>query len=465
MAKEKIKKSTGKAGTQLLVDAAEIGGAAEFWRHGLGQGGLSDEAWMIGDHISPLKNLKLKYIRLFVQEYYDVYPAHKTYNWKKLDAVVDSIIKTGARPLMCICIKPAVLYPVVDQTVVNPVNYKEWDELIYKMVRHYNFERKDGIVYWEVFNEPNIGESGGCPGLFSPEDYCLYYDHTVKAMLRADSSVKVGGPALAGWKSNIELPWLTYCHKHNLPVDFVSWHFYADDPATPKMGADYFRELLKRFPSLKPEFMIGEWNIGLNWKRKDEEFQVCYIPEAIKNMLEAGVDYSFYYQIRDCHVPEEPFKKIMSKDGARFMINYWNEMPQRFGLFDFQGIIKPAYFMFKLLSKLTGKFIKVDSGSETVKAFAVYNSEMKLFHVLVWNFKENPPPVQKVSFKIKNMEKRTWNYKRYSLEVKIKGNLENDRLLLTNEAEGVISEISDSFTLAPYGITFITLVSTGYAPE
>jgi beta-xylosidase len=295
------KKKTGKV--NLTVDAGKMTGEAVLRNHGLGQGGLSDEPWMISDHISQLKNLNPKYIRLFLQEYYDVYPEHNVYNWKKLDAAVDSILKTGAKPLMCICFKPKVLYPAVDHAKVHPASYDEWDELIYRMVRHYNVERKDGIIYWEVANEPDIGESGGCPYLFTGEDYCIYYEHTAKAILRADKSVKVGGPALASWtrEDPIQEPWLEHCNKKKIPVDFVSWHYYSNDPNIPIESASYFRNLLKKYPSLKPEFIIDEWNIDLSWKRKDIEFQVCYIPETINNMVKAGVDYSCYYQIRKVH--------------------------------------------------------------------------------------------------------------------------------------------------------------------
>ena len=38
------------------------------------------------------------------------------------------------------------------------------------MVRHYK-QRGAGIRYWEVANEPDIGEDGGCPYRFTPENY------------------------------------------------------------------------------------------------------------------------------------------------------------------------------------------------------------------------------------------------------------------------------------------------------
>jgi xylan 1,4-beta-xylosidase len=452
----KKRKTSEKA--NISVDAGRPAGKSVLPNHGLGQGGLSDEPWMIADHIPQLKNLNPKYIRLFIQEYYGLYPEHNVYNWEKLDATVDAVLKTGAKPLMCICFKPKALYPVIDHKIVHPASYDEWDELIYRLVRHYNVERKDGIIYWEVANEPDIGESGGCPYLFTGEDYSVYYEHTVKAILRADKSAKVGGPALAGWRNSaIPEPWIDHCHKKNVPVDFISWHFYYDDPDTPCSGAVYFRELLKKYPSLKPELMITEWNIDLNWKRKEPEFQVCFIPAAIYHMVKAGVDYSFHYHIRDCHVREDIFRNFFSETGLKFMANWWNEKLQRDGIFDFQGMMRPAYFVFKMLGKMTGDFVRVSSGSGAVKAFATRNRERETYHILAWNFELKTPPSRRVKLSVKNLEYKEWNYMRYSLNMKTESSMENDRMILEKETRGSMSGVEDDFDIPPYGIHFIVI--------
>jgi hypothetical protein len=72
-----------------------------------------------------------------------------------LDESVDLILKTGAAPLMCITFKPRVLFPKIDQDIVEPSSYEEWDALIYELVRHYR-QRGSAIRYWEVANEPDI---------------------------------------------------------------------------------------------------------------------------------------------------------------------------------------------------------------------------------------------------------------------------------------------------------------------
>ena len=79
----------------------------EIDRFGLGQGGLSDVP-MWEDRIPEIRSLHPRLIRLFVQEYFDVYPRKGTYHWETLDRSVQTIFAAGAQPLMCIAIKPTV---------------------------------------------------------------------------------------------------------------------------------------------------------------------------------------------------------------------------------------------------------------------------------------------------------------------------------------------------------------------
>src|SRR4029077_3371819 len=104
-------------------------------------------------------------------EYFDLLPKRGQYHFETLDRSVDTILKTGAKPLMCICFKPRVLFPDINHDVVEPNDYEEWERLISNLVKHYRDRPPQGaagIRFWEVANEPDIGESGGCPYRFQP---------------------------------------------------------------------------------------------------------------------------------------------------------------------------------------------------------------------------------------------------------------------------------------------------------
>jgi len=457
MAKRLTGKKTGSPAAKVSIDAGSPGGPIALERYALGQGGLSDDD-MLAPHVDQLRWLSPKVIRLFLQEYYDVYPQRGKYRWDTLDRAVASIIATGAKPLMSICLKPPVLYPEIDQDKVHPTSYDEWDELIYRMVRRYNVELGCGIEYWEVFNEPDIGESGGCPGRFTPADYCTYYERTVRAIRRADASAKVGGPALAYYQSPLLPALLEHCDKEDVPIDFVSWHYYTDDPQVIVKSIRYVKSLLALHPKLSCETVIDEWNISLGWESTSHEFQPCFILEATREMLEEGLGLSCYYHIRDYHVSRENFARFMSPAGNRFMSYWWNVMPQFHGLFDYQGRMRPSFFIFKTLSRVRGARLAVVSDRPGIKGLAAHDGDWEVIHVLLWNWGLERPTKTKVDLKVTDLDGKKWRFYRRTFDAAGASNDENDRLHLA--AHGDITDTrawKDSFDLEPYGITFIAL--------
>jgi hypothetical protein len=85
----------------------------------LGQGGLSEYP-MWDDRVAEIRALHPRLIRLFVQEYFDLLPKPRVYHFDTLDQSVDLITRTGAKPLLSIAFKPKLLFPVVDQDIVEP---------------------------------------------------------------------------------------------------------------------------------------------------------------------------------------------------------------------------------------------------------------------------------------------------------------------------------------------------------
>jgi len=369
---------------EVHVQFSEKMGPLNIDRMALGQGGLSEEP-MWDNRITEVRALKPKIIRLFIQEYFDLLPERDRSHFDSLDRSVDTILKTGAKPLMCICFKPRVLFPVVNQDIVEPSDYEGWKKLIFNLVKHYQ-ERGAGIEYWEVANEPDIGEDGGCPYRFKPESYVRYYQHTVSAILRADPKARVGGPALANSRSPILPALLDFCSTNTFPLHFVSWHIYSSEPKSIRGTIDYVKSLLTKHPSLHPETFLDEWNMDLMNPPLDPRFQPCYVAEVIWQMKDAGLTYSCYYHIRDYYVDFDRFSRFFSPHGTAFMSRWWNRMPQFDGLFDYQNQIRPAYFTFKLLSRMAGDQLKVASDNSAIHGFATRDDRMLMENLLLWNF-------------------------------------------------------------------------------
>ena len=440
--------------TTLRLSFANQLGPLNIDHIALGQGGLSeDPIW--DSRAAEVRALHPRIIRLFVQEYFDLMPARGGYHFDTLDKSVDLIVKAGAKPLLSIVFKPKAIFPVVDQDVVEPQDYKKWEELIYAVVAHYKARGLTGM-YWEVGNEPDIGEDGGCPYRFKPENYPRYYQHTTAAILRADPTAKVGGPALAGWKSPILPALLDFCAKNKTPLHFVSWHTYDSSPEDIQGTIEGVKALIAKHPSLKPETILDEWNMALTVPPSNPQIQPCFVAETAWRMKESGLDYSCYYHIRDYHVDRDRFAKFFSMHGASFMAAWWNRMPQYDGLFDYQNVVRPAYFTFKLMSRLAGDRLAAESNDKAVHAFLSYDKSYDIYSLLVWNFSADPVSVEVDARDLP----ATLVAKRRMLDAATPSNDENARLRPLEDLKLTPGAGTVKIQLEPYGLEFWSLEKT-----
>ena len=144
---------------QIRVVFSEKLGPLHMERMALGQGGLSEEP-MFADRVTELRALCPGVIRLFVQEYYNLLPERGRYHFDTLDRMVDSILKTGAKPLVCLCFKPRVLFPEIDDNIVEPKDYVAWEELVFQVVKVHGFATHDrqlqmhNVLLWNFSGEP-----------------------------------------------------------------------------------------------------------------------------------------------------------------------------------------------------------------------------------------------------------------------------------------------------------------------
>ncbi|MBS1800611.1 MAG: hypothetical protein JSS95_12395 [Acidobacteria bacterium] len=420
-------------------------GPAQMDHISLGQAGLSpDPMW--DSRIAEIRALHPKLIRLFVQQYFDVLPSKGNYRFGRLDSAVDEIVRAGARPIMTITVKPMAIFPKVDQDIVEPASYAAWEELMEQMVKHYEQRGLRGL-YWEVANEPDLGESGGSPSRFTAENYPRFYEHTAMAVLRADPTAHVGGPALAGWTSPILPALLEYCDKRKVPLGFVSWHGYDSDPRAFQASTEGVKALLAHHPSLHPELILDEWNMALTVPPADVRIQPAFVLETAWRMRKSGVTYSCYYHIRDYHVDRDLFARFFSLKGASFMANWWNRMPQYDGLFDYQNVMRPAYFSFALLARETGDELEAKSDSDAVHAILTWDASYGIYNLVFWNFSSQPATVKLQSMGLKG----TLVAKRRVLDAVSPSEDENARLWPL-EDKTLEATSATTVDLGPYGI-------------
>jgi hypothetical protein len=347
--------------------------------------------------------------------------------------------------------KPPVLFPRVDETVLHPSSYEEWERFIEQLVRHVNGERKFGVEYWEIGNEVDIGERGGTPYLFKPADYVEYYTHTVQAIRRADPKAKVGGPALGHYDDPIGDALMAHADTGKAPLDFFSFHAYTNNPADIRKRIRSVKSRLARYPQLKNvETWLNEWNMNLGIPILDPGFQPAFVLTITRLMHEEGLTGGGYYHIRDLVVDPAQFVDILSPPSIAKVLRNFNELPIYLGLYDEHGRVRPTYYAFKLLAQLRGKAWQVSTSNPCLYGIAVERE--KWLEVVFWSFsdKEKPQPMD-VAVKLKGITGKRYRLLRINPTATF-NNLE----LIRNDP---MSDLQQPLQvkLEPYGIRWLTI--------
>jgi hypothetical protein len=232
----------------IEVDFARAGGTIKAL-NGVNGGPLCGRGWV---DLSPsFQELGIKHVRLndvawtfddalninYVFPRFEADPGQPdNYDFLQTDWYLKFIKALGIE--MIYDLGPTAEYPKLPPRHVDPPqDFGKWAKICVNVIKHYNDGWANGqhynIKYWEIWNEPDV--QGG-PWVFwngTPEQYYRLYEITAKAIKSYDPSLKVGGPALTTGTPLLFLEgFLEYCRNHKVPLDFVSWHWYSDEPPT-----------------------------------------------------------------------------------------------------------------------------------------------------------------------------------------------------------------------------------------
>ena len=179
-----------------------------------------------------------------------------------------------------------------------PSDSAKWAQIAKHIVMHYNDGWASGfaynITYWEIWNEPDLGN-------FSPEQYYELYQTTAQVLKDYNPALKVGGPATSQVSDNKE-PWargfIEFVATNNVPLDFYSWHTYANSPADLYSDGRAFRDLLDEFGRTGTESINTEWNIWILEPQRDKDNlkNAAFTASSLIAMHDAGVDAAFRYR-------------------------------------------------------------------------------------------------------------------------------------------------------------------------
>ncbi len=293
------------------------------------------------------------------------------YNWSYVDQIYDGLLENGVRPFVELSFMPRKLAASAEPHAfwykplpAPPASYDKWGELVYRFARHL-VERYGAQEvrqwYFEVWNEPNIDFWTGVP---KQSTYFELYDHAARAIKRADSGLRVGGPATA------QAAWVdaTIAHaaQNNVPLDFVSTHVYANDSAEDVFGTHEQisrRDMVGRavrkvydqvHSSARPDLPIHWSEYNASYKNEVDVTDSAFMGPWLANNIRAcdGLTTSMSYWT---------FSDVFEEQGVVKTPFYGG-----YGLIAEGGIPKASFNAFAMLHRLGEQRLQADLGDALV---------------------------------------------------------------------------------------------------
>jgi beta-xylosidase len=273
-----------------------------------------------------------------------------SYEFAATDDYIAAVVKTGS----------SVLYRLGESIEHTPRKYRvhpprdfgKWADICCAIIRHYNEGWAGGfrynIRYWEVWNEPE-----NQPDMWTgtDEQYFALYEVTAKAIKAHWPDLKVGGPSL-GYTGEFKdgqfkagdflLRFLRHCRDRQVPLDFFSWHRYANDPSDYARRARALRQLLDEHGFTKTESHFNEWN---------------YLPnEDWRPMMKEGQGLMREQWSAEIGGPKgaafAAWALISLQDAPVDAANFYTADIQMFGMFNLNGVPRKNFYAFKAFHTL-----------------------------------------------------------------------------------------------------------------
>jgi xylan 1,4-beta-xylosidase len=311
----------------------------------------------------------------------------QSYSFLRTDDYIDSILKTGVG--ICYRLGESIEHSRRKYNVHPPADYEKWADVCLGIIRHYNEAWASGfhhnIRYWEIWNEPEVR-----PQMWSgtDEDYYRLYVLTSKRIKAKFPDLKVGGPgaALPGGFHNGKFEptafvakFLERCKQEGAPLDFFSWHRYADDPDVYAKLARGVREVLDRYGFPQTESHLNEWN---------------YLPREDWSVFSTGrpSDWERWYaEMGSAEAAAFTASSLITfQDAPLNMAFFYSADTQGFGLFTLFGEPRKPFYAIKAFRELLGTPIRLRTDVQepgSMYALAGVDQARKEIRVLISNYR------------------------------------------------------------------------------
>ncbi|HEY7438517.1 MAG TPA: hypothetical protein VIC35_03910 [Acidimicrobiia bacterium] len=295
--------------------------------------GLLGLVWNTGSDLSALAPIHPPTVRIDAS-LQDASPAPGQLDLTNLLAKVAKVRAIGAEPLVILSYMPRWLGQARagtgDPTRFGPSDLDTWESLVTQVVRTLATAPEPAYQF-EVWNEPDIF-------IFWGDTQQEFIDmalrtHRAVATVKRETGLplQIGGPAFGFSNSNPDafVPYLQAVAQAGLPLDFISWHKYANSPFLGPDGPEgnlpdsLYQLLAKRNPDttplqysseiaqmratfdsalqgtgLHPRLIIDEWNVSAGGYdlRNDTSEGAALDAGILVEMERAGLDGANIYR-------------------------------------------------------------------------------------------------------------------------------------------------------------------------
>ncbi len=299
------------------------------------------------------------------------------------DQIMDFLVGIGMRPFVELSMMPEALASGSETVfhyrgnVTPPEDPATWGGLVERLLTHW-VERygADEVRQWffEVWNEPNQPQfwTG------TQADYFELYRVTAQAVTRADSELRVGGPATSKneWVADL----VAFCETEGLPLDFVSTHHYptdafgaADDDTRAQLAASTRGTMRTQALDAAREagdrpLYYTEWNASSNpfYAPHDRPYAAAFVTKSFLDVAGVVEGYSFW-------TFTDLFEEV-----------YFDSRPfaGKFGLLTIHGVAKPTYRAMELLHRAGTERLLVDGMHPTVDRWVTRHDDGRVVVLL-----------------------------------------------------------------------------------
>jgi xylan 1,4-beta-xylosidase len=382
----------------ISVDYAAVKGRHDkFYRRVVGAGRAAEG--LRADWQAQLKIVRrecgFEYIRFhgLLQDEMGVYgedrQGNPVYNFQYIDALYDAILDAGMRPFVEFGFMPGKMASGEKTifwwkgNITPPKDYAKWEKLVKALAEHWTRRYGEEEVakwYFEIWNEPNLD-------IFwagTKEDYFRLYEVSARAIKSVSAKYRVGGPATAGrgWIRET----VDFAAENNVPIDFISTHDYG----VKGIGFDGDGNQ-KLFLDPSPDAIIG----GVREVRG--QIKSSPKPQLPLHYTEWSASYSSRDPVHDSYLSAAYIlSKLKGSEGFADSMSYWTftdifeengTVPAPFhggfGMLNFQGLRKPAFYAYQFLNRLG----ETELGNSDAASWTCRNA--RGVQILGWNF--TPP--------------------------------------------------------------------------